>query len=157
MVTLALCCYIPFAQYIIYQFEEESLNKYLPINICFIVWSLMYPLSYIYIDLIAGISWIPLAIITWFTANYLFEIYSFETLLIIFVISWIAQFLSHGLIEERRPALLDSLYESIVLAPFFWHFEILLFPLGLYKEEKKQIFKNAKKIQKEMDINDKNA
>lgn len=117
----------------------------------------MYPLSYIYIDLIAGISWIPLAIITWFTANYLFEIYSLETLLIIFVISWIAQFLSHGLIEERRPALLDSLYESIVLAPFFWHFEILLFPLGLYKEEKKQIFKNAKKIQKEMDINDKNA
>ncbi|PSR73441.1 hypothetical protein PHLCEN_2v10733 [Hermanssonia centrifuga] len=44
-------------------------------------------------------------------------------------VSWIAQFLGHGLAERRAPALLDNLLGAVVLAPFFVHLE-LLFGLG---------------------------
>ena len=149
--TLILCLYIPYSQLILYKFNNDLLNKYFPINLCLLIWRLMYPLSYIYIDLIGGITWIPMSIFVWFTTNYFYAICQFETILIIFIISWIAQFLSHGLLEQRRPALIDSLYSSIVLAPFFWHFEIFIFPFGFYQNIQSQMIQNAKKIQKEMD------
>ncbi|KAJ3014207.1 hypothetical protein HKX48_005297 [Thoreauomyces humboldtii] len=47
----------------------------------------------------------------------------------LFVVSWIFQFLSHGLIEKRAPALLDNLVQALVLAPFFVWIEFL-FVLG---------------------------
>lgn len=38
--------------------------------------------------------------------------------------SWIAQFIGHGKFEHRAPALLDSLVQALVLAPFFAVFEV---------------------------------
>jgi 2-hydroxy fatty acid dioxygenase len=43
------------------------------------------------------------------------------------VVSWIFQFVGHGVFEGRKPALLDNLVQSIVLAPFFIWFHILFF------------------------------
>ena len=43
----------------------------------------------------------------------------------IFVASWIAQFVGHGVFEGRAPALLDNLVQAIFLAPFFVWMEIL--------------------------------
>ncbi|AMD22256.1 HGL084Cp [Eremothecium sinecaudum] len=56
----------------------------------------------------------------------------------IFVLSWIAQFLGHGVFEKRKPALLDSLFQSLVIAPFFILFEYL-FILGFLPDLNKEI------------------
>ena len=45
----------------------------------------------------------------------------------IHIISWIAQFVGHGLFEGRAPALLDNLIQAIFLAPLFVWMEILFF------------------------------
>ena len=41
-----------------------------------------------------------------------------------FVFSWIMQFLGHALFEGNRPALLDSMHQSFLMAPLFAYFEI---------------------------------
>ncbi|TFK74396.1 DUF962-domain-containing protein [Pluteus cervinus] len=53
-------------------------------------------------------------------------------------LSWIAQFLGHGLAEKRAPALLDNLLGAVVLAPFFVHLE-LLFAVGYAPEQHKRL------------------
>ncbi|KAG1907491.1 uncharacterized protein F5891DRAFT_374127 [Suillus fuscotomentosus] len=58
--------------------------------------------------------------------------------IIVQVISWIAQFLGHGLAEGRAPALLDNIVGALVLAPFFVHLE-LMFMLGYRPALHKQL------------------
>ncbi|KAG0660793.1 hypothetical protein C6P45_001520 [Maudiozyma exigua] len=53
--------------------------------------------------------------------------------LTIFTISWICQFIGHGFFEHKKPALLDNLVQSLVLAPYFILFE-LFFKLGMFHE-----------------------
>lgn len=43
------------------------------------------------------------------------------------VVSWLAQFVGHGVFEGRAPALLDNLVQAIFLAPFFVFLEVLFF------------------------------
>ncbi|KAK7061501.1 hypothetical protein R3P38DRAFT_2829873 [Favolaschia claudopus] len=66
-------------------------------------------------------------------------------------VSWVAQFLGHGVAEKRAPALLDNLIGAVVLAPFFVHLEIL-FALGyrpeLHKQLTNEIGKEITKIRK---------
>lgn len=45
----------------------------------------------------------------------------------VFVASWVAQFVGHGVFEGRAPALLDNLVQAVFLAPFFVWMEILFF------------------------------
>ena len=56
----------------------------------------------------------------------------------IFLVSWIAQFIGHGVFEGRAPALLDNLVQAIFLAPFFVWMEIL-FSLGYRPELKSRV------------------
>ena len=56
----------------------------------------------------------------------------------IFVSSWIAQFVGHGVFEGRAPALLDNLVQALVLAPFFVWMEIL-FSVGYRPELKSRV------------------
>ena len=56
----------------------------------------------------------------------------------IFVSSWVAQFIGHGVFEGRAPALLDNLVQALVLAPFFVWMEIL-FSIGYRPELKSRI------------------
>jgi len=88
---------------------------------------------------------------------------------IVQVVSWIAQFLGHGLAEGRAPALLDNVFggrfrvlcnwfvtqhvcEAFVLAPFFVHLE-LLFMLGyrpeLHKQLKNDVGKEIARLRRE--------
>ncbi|CEP18723.1 hypothetical protein [Parasitella parasitica] len=66
--------------------------------------------------------------------------------LAIHIISWIFQFLGHGLAEKRSPKLLDNLVQALVSAPYFVFFEVLFF-LGyrpkLYKEVMTEINKDV--------------
>lgn len=61
------------------------------------------------------------------------------------VVSWLAQFIGHGVFEKRAPALLDNLVQAIFLAPFFVWFEIL-FSFG-YRPELRARVEKAVKIQ----------
>ena len=46
---------------------------------------------------------------------------------IIFISSWILQFIGHYFFEGNRPALFDSLYQSFAMAPLFTFFEVMSF------------------------------
>ena len=65
----------------------------------------------------------------------------------IFVTSWIAQFVGHGVFEGRAPALLDNVVQAIFLAPFFVWMEIL-FACG-YRPELHARVENA--VQQEVE------
>jgi uncharacterized membrane protein YGL010W len=54
------------------------------------------------------------------------------------ILSWIVQFIGHGVFEGRAPALLDNLIQAIFLAPFFVWLEIL-FALGYRPELKSRL------------------
>ena len=56
----------------------------------------------------------------------------------IFVLSWVAQFIGHGVFEGRAPALLDNLVQALVLAPFFVWMEFLFF-IGYRPELKSRV------------------
>lgn len=58
---------------------------------------------------------------------------SFGQELSLFVIGWIFQFIGHGVFEKKRPALIDNLVQSLVLAPYFIMFEFL-FKLGFMSQ-----------------------
>ncbi|KAK2624447.1 hypothetical protein QTJ16_006397 [Diplocarpon rosae] len=58
--------------------------------------------------------------------------------IVVFVVSWIAQFVGHGVWEGRAPALLDNLVQALVLAPFFVFMEGL-FAFGYRPELQKRV------------------
>ncbi|KAG0270676.1 hypothetical protein DFQ27_000026 [Actinomortierella ambigua] len=43
----------------------------------------------------------------------------------IHVVSWILQFIGHGVAEKRAPKLLDNVVQAVVLAPYFVVYEVL--------------------------------
>lgn len=49
------------------------------------------------------------------------------------ILSWIMQFVGHGVYEGRKPALLDNIFQAFYLAPFFVFLEVL-FSLGWNKK-----------------------
>ena len=121
------------------------------VTFVYIIWTLMYPISYIYIDFKTGISWIPMASFTLFMANMAKRFLSPQTVFIVFVISFVIQIISHYVIEKRKPAFLDSLYQSLVLAPFFIWFELVVYPLGFCKDIKLSVKEKIREIQGKMD------
>lgn len=48
---------------------------------------------------------------------------------VVHVVSWVLQFVGHGVAEKRKPTLLDNLPQAFLLAPFFVLIEVL-FKLG---------------------------
>lgn len=58
----------------------------------------------------------------------------------IFLVSWLLQFVGHGVFEGRAPALLDNLFQAFFLAPLFVWLE-LLFMLGYRPQLKARVDK----------------
>ena len=58
----------------------------------------------------------------------------------VFLASWIAQFVGHGVFEGKAPALLDNLVQALFLAPFFVWMEILFY-FGYRPELKSRVEK----------------
>lgn len=71
---------------------------------------------------------------------------TFRIALLVHLLSWIAQFIGHGVYERRAPALLDNLIQAIFLAPMFVWLE-LLFKLGYRQELRTRV---EKKVQLEL-------
>ncbi|KAI0319488.1 hypothetical protein OF83DRAFT_1110126 [Amylostereum chailletii] len=65
------------------------------------------------------------------------------------ILSWIAQFIGHGVAEKRAPAVTDNVAAALFLAPFFVHIEILFFfgyRRELYEKVQKGVKAELKKI-----------
>ena len=119
----------------------ESIN--LPINVGFIA-LLFYTLYYIYLgDYPIALSYDLILIGITMHANYTYQNVgpdsAWKHVLLSQIIGWCLQVIvGHQIVEKRKPALLDSLFDSIIMAPLFTWYEVL-FMLGYRKEFKKEL------------------
>ena len=112
--------------------------------------ALLYAILYILMEPVAGGILAPLLLGGTAYSNHLTTTYGSTAnyrALGLFVFSWIAQFVGHGVFEGRAPALVDNLVQAVFLAPFFVWMEIL-FSFG-YRPELKSRVDSA--VQKEVD------
>jgi len=127
------------------------------LNWPFLVLSL-YAVYYSFLDLFAGLSWSAcLALPMWLAAtawakgggmggSYSFPLIGITAPLspsrsagIVHLLSWLVQVgIGHAAIEGRRPALVDSFFQSVVLAGLFAWFELLFFA-GYRPKLKKEV------------------
>eukprot|EP01102_Stenamoeba_stenopodia_P017420 TRINITY_DN622_c0_g1_i1.p1 TRINITY_DN622_c0_g1~~TRINITY_DN622_c0_g1_i1.p1 ORF type:complete len:202 (+),score=30.67 TRINITY_DN622_c0_g1_i1:187-792(+) len=107
----------------------------------------IYSLYYITLEPFAGFTASVLLVGLWLSANKfaLVQANAVSFAVVLHIFSWTMQFIGHGVVEGRKPALLDSLLQSFVLAPLFVWFEVL-FTFGyrpkLHAEIQQQISKN---------------
>ncbi|KAI9048082.1 hypothetical protein LZ554_007878 [Drepanopeziza brunnea f. sp. 'monogermtubi'] len=119
----------------------------LPLNFGTIA-AILYSGFYILLEPVAGSILLPV-IIGWTAfANHLTSASTstFANLasIAVFLVSWIAQFVGHGVYEGRAPALLDNLVQALVLAPFFVFMEAL-FTFGYRPELQKRVAAGVEK------------
>jgi uncharacterized membrane protein YGL010W len=89
---------------------------------------LFYALSFVKMDVKAGLAYIPALALFYYLANTFFS--NHRTLsAAIFLLAWVAQFIGHGVFEKRAPALLRNLPQALHAAVFFVWLE-LIFSLG---------------------------
>lgn len=89
-----------------------------------------YASLYLLMEPVAGGLLAPLLLGTTAYMNHLTTTYGSTAnywALGVFIASWIAQFVGHGVFEGRAPALLDNLVQAVFLAPFFVWMEVLFF------------------------------
>lgn len=101
--------------------------------------ALVYGLYYVTLEPVAGLSYWPvLGTMVW-GAHAIQALPNPNAIAFgVHVISWIFQFIGHGVYEKRAPALLDSLLQALVLAPLFVWLEGL-FVLGYRKDLQKRL------------------
>ena len=105
------------------------------------IFTLLYATLYILMEPVAGGIVAPLLLGGTAYSNYLTTTYGSTAnywALGVFVFSWIAQFVGHGVFEGRAPALLDNLVQALFLAPFFVWMEVL-FSVGYRPELKARV------------------
>lgn len=111
-----------------------------------------YSLYYVILDPIAGTAWMVLVgMPLWSSANAvrMYVPHAWAWAIGAHVLGWFMQiYFGHALAEKRRPALLDSFFQSLALAPLFVFFEVL-FLLGyrprLYKDIKREVDEDIKR------------
>lgn len=111
--------------------------------------TLVYAILYVLMEPVAGGILAPLLLAGTAYSKHLTSTYGPTAnywALIVFITSWIAQFIGHGFFEGRAPALLDNLIQAVFLAPFFVWMEVL-FAFG-YRPELHSRVESA--IQKEV-------
>jgi len=100
-----------------------------------------YATLYILMEPVAGAMLAPLLLAGTAFANHLTSTYGMTAnywAIGVHIVSWLAQFVGHGIFEGRAPALLDNLNQAVFLAPFFVWLEVL-FALGYRPELKSRL------------------
>ncbi|KAJ7047656.1 hypothetical protein C8F04DRAFT_1286241 [Mycena alexandri] len=132
---------------------HHSFSKHLVFELNFpAIQTALYLAYYFALEPFAALLYTPQMVLSLLTATaYSRSSAHITQAMILHGVSWIAQFLGHGLAEKRAPALLDNLLGAVVLAPFFVHLEIL-FALGyrpeMHKQLNNEIGKEITKIRK---------
>lgn len=107
------------------------------------IFCLLYCSLYILLEPVAGTALSILLLASTAYGKYLITIYGMTAnyyAAASFLVSWIAQFIGHGVFEGRAPALLDNIFQALFLAPLFVWLEIL-FALGYRPELKTRMEK----------------
>ena len=103
--------------------------------------AILYSGFYILLEPVAGTILLPM-IFGWTAySNHLTSTHPSSTnaaAIAVEIVSWVAQFIGHGVYEGRAPALFDNLLQALVLAPFFVFMEAL-FKLGYRPELQKRV------------------
>ncbi|OQE07007.1 hypothetical protein PENVUL_c015G05233 [Penicillium vulpinum] len=118
--------------------------EYLPVN-AGTIGALIYATFYILLEPMAGGLLTPALIAAAYYGNYFLSTYGIIVNYwagAIHVVSWLAQFVGHGVFEKRAPALLDNLVQAFLLAPLFVWMEVLFF-FGYRPELKKRFEKGV--------------
>lgn len=118
----------------------------LPANLGTIV-CIAYSTLYVLMEPVAGTMLAPLLLGGTAYGNHLTVTYGMKANYVaigLHVVSWIAQFIGHGVYEGRAPALVDNLVQAIFLAPFFVWMEIL-FAFGYRPDLKSRLDQNVEK------------
>ncbi|KAL6777351.1 hypothetical protein ACKKBF_B21185 [Auxenochlorella protothecoides x Auxenochlorella symbiontica] len=126
-----------------------TVARYLSFNGAFVITAL-YGIYYTVLDAFAGLSWsLCVGLPAWAGAVAFRSRVpnAWAWAILIHVLSWVMQILpGHIWAEKRRPALLTSFFQSVVLAPLFVWYE-LLFLLGyrpqLYADINARIQRNV--------------
>ncbi|KAJ2716457.1 hypothetical protein H4R19_000641 [Coemansia spiralis] len=97
-----------------------------PLNLAAVV-TAVYSVFYLLLDPVAGLLAAPLLYACLATSQQfaLASADAWQPALALFVVAWVAQFVGHGVFERRAPALVDSLAQALVMAPFFVFLECL--------------------------------
>jgi uncharacterized membrane protein YGL010W len=98
---------------------------------------LFYLLSFVLMDVRAGLAYAPVMILFWYLASTVFANHP-SLSLGIFVVAWLAQFAGHGFFEKRAPALLSNLPQALHAAVFFVWLEVI-FALSFRNDLRKQL------------------
>jgi len=133
---------------------HHQFNEYLAFNLNIsAILTGLYFLYYLALEPIAALLYVPqfaLSILTATAFSYRSDAMAKAGTL--HAVSWVAQFLGHGLAEKRAPALVDNLLGAVVLAPFFVHLEILFslgYNPGLHKRVQNGVGQEIARIRKE--------
>ncbi len=105
--------------------QNVSYNFNVNIYLNFILLSL-YLLYYTILDTKSFLPMFIFLYFIWITSYYFFisSQYPYYYSLIINIFSWIMQFIGHVIFEGNRPALMDSIKQSFLMAPLFTYYEI---------------------------------
>ena len=95
-------------------------------NLTFFV-SFFYSIYYQFLNLRLGQIMSIFLILSWYTASlfYYNNENSIRYALAINIVSWILQFIGHGLFEGKKPALIDNLVQAFLIAPMFVLIDVL--------------------------------
>ncbi|MCO5553734.1 hypothetical protein L7F22_007260 [Adiantum nelumboides] len=89
----------------------------------------VYALFYAALDRKAGSLAAFLCLACWIGSNALAQRLGFslgwKVVLVSQLLCWTIQFIGHGVFEQRSPALLDNLFQALIMAPFFVVLEVL--------------------------------
>ncbi|EPY52743.1 DUF962 family protein [Schizosaccharomyces cryophilus OY26] len=104
-------------------FNVTLVNSPFHVNLAVLV-GIIYQGFYLSVDFVDGLLYAPvLYIFSISLPKLLFRNWSQSTVnttaILLHIVSWILQFIGHGVFEKKRPALLDNLFQSIFFAPLF--------------------------------------
>ncbi|KAM0788155.1 hypothetical protein ACM66B_001317 [Microbotryomycetes sp. NB124-2] len=94
------------------------------------LYAIVTAIYYVTLEPLAGLLYFPVLVGLSHLADVAYNTDSQQAIKyawILFAGAWVAQFVGHGKFEGRAPALLDSLFQSLVLAVFFVWLEVLFF------------------------------
>eukprot|EP00128_Syssomonas_multiformis_P018436 Colp12_sorted_trinity150504_noHs@10075 len=103
-----------------------------------------YALYFLILEPVATTLYLPGLFGLYYSAEYLVATHENALMIatVVHVGSWIAQIAAHQIFEKRSPALLDNLFQALVLAPLFVWLEFLFF-FGYRKDLCKRINQQA--------------
>jgi len=119
--------------------SSHIFNNMCAINIGLIA-IVIYLTAYFILDVFSASLLTPIIIFWYLSANVIRYYVPFAWLfaLIIHFIAWVLQFIGHGIYEENKPALVDSLIQAFLMAPMFVFLE-LLFSCGYNPDFRKEV------------------